>query len=379
MREMLAAKRDKERIMKKEKYDFKKIAEAFEIEGKFLSCEPYGMGHINDTFKLTTSEKTYILQRINHDIFKNVDALMNNIKLVTEYQKAEIEKRGGDPDREALSLISAKDGKPYYFDGTNYFRIYKFIDQATSFQIVENPVDFYNAGKAFGAFQKMLSNFDATKIYETIPDFHNTKKRFEALKDAVKADRYSRKKEVEKEIEFAMQRENIVSAAVDMIESGDLPLKVTHNDTKLNNVLIDNQTHEGLCVIDLDTIMPGSSIYDFGDSIRFGTNPAEEDEKDLTKVVMSMPLYEEYAKGFLEAVGDGLTETEADMLPMGCILMTFECGIRFLTDYLNGDTYFKTHREKQNLDRTRTQFKLVSDMEKNFSKMKDVIRKYYNR
>lgn len=361
-----------------EKIDFRKIADKFMIVGEFTSVAPYGCGHINDTFDLHTTKARYILQRINSNIFRNVEKLMNNIMMVTEYQREQIKKRGGNPDRESLTLIYTKEGKqPFYFDGENYFRIYKFIEAATSFQVVEKPKDFYHAGKAFGNFQNLLANFDASTIYEVIPNFHNTEKRYQDFIDAVEKDAVHKAESVKKEIEFAVSRQGMTGKIVGMLKRGELPLKVTHNDTKLNNVLIDNETGEGVCVIDLDTIMPGSSLYDFGDSIRFGTNPAAEDERDLSKVNMDMNLFEVYVDGFVTAVGDSLTENEAKNLAFSAILMTYECGIRFLADHLSGDTYFKIHRENHNLDRCRTQFKLVEDMEKNLDRMNEIVMKYY--
>ncbi len=353
----------------------------FNVNGKFLSCEPYGSGHINRTYLATLSdngkEVKYILQKINSTLFKNVDGLMNNIKLVTEYNRAEIIKRGGDPDRESLTIVNTKDGMPYYKtpDG-EYYRVYIFIEGAKGYDVVEKPVHFYESAVAFGKFAQLLDRFDSSKLYTVLPDFHNTVKRFENLKKAIEENRSGRKNNVLKEIDFALEREGIVSEIVDLLNSGKMPSRVTHNDTKLNNVLIDVKTDKAVCVIDLDTMMPGSICYDFGDSIRFGCNPCLEDEPNTEKVNFSMPLFEEYTKGYLSVFGNTITKIERKNLAMGAILMTYECGIRFLSDYLDGDVYFRTSRENQNLDRTRTQFKLVSDMQSRYDEMLDIIGKY---
>jgi Ser/Thr protein kinase RdoA (MazF antagonist) len=302
---------------------------------------------------------------------------MSNIVLVTEHLRKKIIENGGDPERETLTVMPTITGKSYYKTKNGYyFRMYIFIEGATTYQIVEQPEHFYNAAKSFGLFQKLLADFPAEKLYETIADFHNTKVRFENLKIAIKNDKVGRLKEVEAEIKFAYEREKDISIIIDAISAGKVPLRVTHNDTKYNNVMIDDLTGKGVCVIDLDTVMPGSLLYDYGDSLRFGTNPSEEDEKDLSKVYSDINLFEYFTKGYLEELKDTLTETEIELLPFSAKLMTFECGIRFLTDYLNGDTYFKIHRPEQNLDRCRTQFKLVADMEEKMEKMTEIVRKY---
>ena len=255
------------------------------------------------------------------------------------------------------------------------FRMYRFVGGTTSYQVVEDPRHFYCAAKAFGRFQTMLSDFPADELFETIPNFHNTRTRFDDFARAVEDDKMGRKADVMPEIEFAMAHRHLEGLIVDALADGSLPLRVTHNDTKLNNVLIDASSGEGLCVIDLDTVMPGSLLYDFGDSIRFGANLVEEDEQDLSKVCLDLPLFEQFTKGFLEAIGGSITQKEAELLPESAILMTLECGIRFLGDHLNGDTYFRIHREGQNLDRARTQLKLVDDMEHRIDEMRAVVRK----
>ncbi len=363
-----------------QEFDFQGIYEHFSINGDFVECVRYGEGHINDTFKLTVNdagkEVRYILQRINNRLFTEVDKLMRNIELVTSFCRKSVEKRGGDPMRECLNVVPTKDGKSYYFDGVNYFRVYVFIENATTYQIVRDPRDFYESAVAFGNFANLLAEFDASQLYEVLPNFHNTKVRFDNFMKAVEADAFGRKAEVEKEIGWVLDHKYLCGEIVDRIESGEIPLRVTHNDTKLNNVMLDDATGKGLAVIDLDTVMPGSLCYDFGDSIRFGCNPAAEDEPDITKVNFRFDLYESYLKGYLSAVRESITEEERKMLPVGAVLMTYECGMRFLTDYLEGDVYFRTHRPKQNLDRAHTQFKLVDDMLSVMDRMSEAVKRY---
>lgn len=364
------------------KYDFINIYKQFKLNGEFISCEPYGEGHINETFLLLLNENgkqvKYIIQRINSTLFTDVPRLMNNIKLVTEFARKKIIERGGDPDRETLNIVPAIDGKPYYTDGTNYFRVYIFIENAISYQVVENPQDFYYSAVAFGDFANLLAEFDATQLYEPLPRFHDTAKRFNDLLIAIENNKSGRKDNVKAEIEFALARKEMTSKIVDKLKSGEIPTKVTHNDTKLNNVMLDDKTGKPVAVIDLDTIMPGTICYDFGDSIRFGCNPAAEDEVDLSKVNFDINLFEQYVKGYMSSLKSTMTKTEAEHLALGAIMMTYECGIRFLSDYLDGDVYFRVKRESHNLDRCRTQFKLVSDMEALLPKLNAIVDKYYN-
>jgi Ser/Thr protein kinase RdoA (MazF antagonist) len=363
-------------------HNIKDIISNFMCRGDFTEAESYGCGHINDTFaayfrKSECESHRYILQRINHKVFKNPEQLMENISGITNHLKSKIIQVGGDPVRETLSIVPTIDNNTYFKSAEgDYWRVYIFIENASTYQIVESPRHFYNAGKAFGRFQKLLEDFPTEKLHETILDFHNTSKRFGAFLEALERDEAGRVKYVREEIDFVLKRKDDTSVVVDLLKNRKLPLRVTHNDTKFNNVMIDDFTGESICVIDLDTVMPGSSLYDYGDSIRSGTNSAAEDEKDLSKVWMEMELYEQFTKGFLESVGKSLTPLELEMLPFAGKLMTFECGIRFLTDHLNGDVYFKTHREGHNLDRTRTQFKLVRDMEEKDGQMKKVVEKY---
>ena len=363
-------------------YNFKSIVSNFEIKESFVKAEPYGEGHINQTFLLTTNdngkEKLYILQKINNNLFKNIDELMNNIKLVTEFNRQKISARGGNPDRESLSLVYAKDGKPYYFDqeSKGYFRVYKFITDATAFQRADTEELFYQSAVAFGEFANLLAEFDATKLYEVLPDFHNTVKRFSNFEKALAENKSGRAHLAKPEIEFYLSRKEYCSKIVDLLASGKMPTKVTHNDTKLNNVMLDDKTAVPVAVIDLDTIMPGSICYDFGDSIRFGCNPCSEDEPDLSKVVFDLNLFKAYTKGYLTALKGSVTDIEKEHLTWGAILMTYECGMRFLTDYLDGDVYFKTHDAEQNLRRCRTQMKLVLDMEKLLPEMTKIVNQF---
>lgn len=338
----------------------------FEPDAKII---PWGNGHINDTFRV---EDKFILQRINTDVFKDYEALMNNISLVTGYLQKMLCANGGDVLREAMGIIPAIDGKNYYkcADGRVY-RTYIFIQNSLSLEKVETKDDFYSCGLGFGDFQKKLSGFNAELLVETIPHFHDTLKRFEAFKEALDNDVKNRAKDCKTEIEFVLSRYDEIKKIADIYSK--LPLRVTHNDTKLNNVLFDKETRRPLCVIDLDTVMPGYAANDFGDAIRFGASTAAEDETDLSKVHFDIELYKAFAKGFIEGCGDGLTKEEKLSFPYGCIMMTFECGMRFLTDYLSGDTYFKIHREHHNLDRCRTQFKLVSEMEEKLPQMLAII------
>ena len=358
------------------------LLDKFQFEGDPIYVEPFGCGHINATFAVyfkseTRPPRRYILQRINTNIFCDPDGLMENIVNVTAFLRKKIIAAGGDPDRETLTVIFTRDGKPYYRDAEGRcWRAYGFIENATSYQSVERPVLFYNAARAFGKFQRLLADYPAATLHETIPQFHDTGKRFRDFCAAVQNDKAGRRALVADEISFVLARETDCTIVTGLIAAGKMPLRVTHNDTKLNNIMMDNQTDEGICIIDLDTIMPGSPLYDFGDSIRFGASSAAEDEKDLDKVFMKLDLFESYTKGFLSEVGSALTETELEYLAFSAKLMTLECGMRFLADYLDGDCYFATHYEGQNLDRARTQFKLVADMEAKMDQMQAIVRKY---
>lgn len=341
----------------------------FQLDRKAVSCEPYGCGHINETYLVVTQScRRYILQKISNRAFPDVDGLMENISAVTEYLHTQISDPYG-----ALTLIPTLDGKSYYHAGpASDWRVYDFIENSICLQAPETPEDFYQSAIAFGTFQQQLSGFPANRLHETIKNFHNTPDRYRIFKEVLAADPLGRAKEVQAEIRFALDREDEAGTLVRMRKSGELPLRVTHNDTKLNNVMLNSATRKPLCVIDLDTTMPGLSAYDFGDSIRFGAATAAEDEKDLDKVTMSLDLFRIFTRGFLTAC-PGLTDNERKALPMGAKLMTLECGVRFLTDYLDGDHYFSIHYPSHNLDRCRTQFKLVTDMESKWDEMAKII------
>ena len=343
------------------------------FEEKPSICDPYGNGHINDTF-LVVSEKRYILQRMNHVVFPHPDEVMENILGVTEHIRHKAMERGGDVARASLVVVPTRTGEDFFCDSIgSYWRLYEFCERTITREVIEDPQDFYTCAEAFGRFQCDLADYPAEKLHETIVNFHNTPKRYENLMRAIEADVCGRAAEVADEIAFAMARAEFAKTLERAHASGKLPLRVTHNDTKLNNILFDETTGAPVCVIDLDTVMPGYSVNDFGDSIRFGANTAVEDETDLSKVTLDLSLFELYAKGFLKGCGGRLTDGELDLLPEGAMMMTLECGVRFLTDYLEGDVYFRTHRPKHNLDRCRNQFALVADMEKKLPRMRAVI------
>ena len=361
------------------------LAEAltgFDFGGQIVGAVRYGKGHINDTFCVYTQNEEgdcvrFILQRINTDTFTDPDGLMENIVGVTDYLRAIIGKNGGDTARETMTVLRTKEGKYYYRDSRGgCWRVYPFIEGTVCLQSVQEPAQFYESAKAFGRFQRLLAGYDASTLHETIAKFHDTRSRFANFEKALAADAAHRARDVQPEIDFVLAHKADCAVLMDQLEAGKLPLRVTHNDTKLNNILMDKATGTGICVIDLDTVMPGLALNDYGDSIRFGANHSAEDERDLAKVNFDLELFEIYTKGFMEAAGDALTDAEKENLPWGAKLMTLECGIRFLTDYLEGDHYFKVHREGQNLDRCRAQFKLVRDMEEHWDEMRAIVAKY---
>jgi Ser/Thr protein kinase RdoA (MazF antagonist) len=355
--------------------ELKNIALQFDLEGDITDISASGNGHINDTFCIKTdANKVYILQRVNSNVFKKPADVMSNISAVTVFLQEKIRNQGGDPLRESMTLVPAIDGKPYFAaNETDYYRIYVFIDEAISYDEIDSPEIFYNAAKSFGRFQSMLSDFPAEKLKETIPGFHDTYRYYEKFEKAVKEDCKGRCAEVAEEIQFVRDRVNDTKIVMAALERNELPLRVTHNDTKLNNVMFDKVTNDALCVIDLDTVMSGSLLFDFGDAIRFGANTAAEDETDISKIKISLELFEAFTKGYLDELKDCMTEKEIELLPFSAKLLTFECGIRFLTDYLVGDTYFKIHKPKHNLDRARNQFALVADMEKKMTDMEKIV------
>ena len=348
------------------------IYRQFALDGLPISCARYGSGHINETYLLVTSRPhLYILQKINSYVFHNAAGLMDNIIAVT----GALRRQDSDP-RHVLTLVPTLDGRPYLPVGENEtWRLYEFVTDSLCLDKPESVDDLKQSGVAFGMFQNQLADFPAHTLTETIPHFHDTPARYEQLKQAMRENRAGRLNEVRAELDFYLAREQEAAALMDLCRAGKLPLRVTHNDTKLNNVMLDRFTRAPLCVIDLDTVMPGLAANDFGDSIRFGASTAAEDEKDLSRVTMSLELFETYTEGFLSACGARLTQAEIDTLPMGTKLMTLECGSRFLADYLNGDIYFHVSREGHNLDRARTQMKLVADMEAKWDRMNDIVQK----
>lgn len=344
---------------------------AFRWRGAPLGARRHGMGHINDTYAVTCdSGVPYILQRVNEAVFRKPRELMENIAAVTDFLS-----RRTDDFRRCLRLIPTRDGDSWFVDSEGgYWRAFPFIPDSVCLQAPTCPEDLYQSGVAFGAFQRQLADFPAAVLHESIPNFHDTPERYRAFRRVLEEDPLGRAAGCGAEIRAYLDREAGADAIVKALADGSLPLRVTHNDTKLNNVMLDDETHEALCVIDLDTIMPGSALYDYGDSIRFGAATAPEDERELDRMGLDLELFRVYTQGFLDACGDSLTERELQMLPEGARLMTLECGLRFLTDHLAGDTYFKIGREGHNLDRARAQLRLVEDMERKRADMERIVR-----
>ena len=350
------------------KHNIQTIAQHFQIAGTFISAEPFGSGHINDTYAATYQSadgpRRYIHQRINHSIFKNPIGMMDNIqRVITHLHRKLSQQPEIDLSRQSLTLIPTHQGVVYHQDeGGDVWRTYTLIEGAKTYDVVDSPEQAYAAGRAFGEFQHLLVDFPGPRLVETIPDFHHTPKRFATLQAAIEADVVNRAATAKAEIDFALSQESMTGVLLARQAAGEIPERVTHNDTKINNVLLDEATGQGLCVVDLDTVMPGLVLYDFGDMVRTATCLAAEDEPDLSKVQLEMPLFEALTRGYLETAGAFLTPTEKAYLTFSGKLITFTIGIRFLTDYLAGDTYFKTHRPHHNLDRCRTQFKLIQSM-----------------
>lgn len=357
--------------------DLRNIFEQFKVRGTFCKGAPYGTGHIHDTFKVDTEENdcyNYILQRLNNNIFKDIEGLQKNIELVTSHIRNKLKEENTEEiDRKVLQLIKTKDGRTYFtdIDGRSW-RIYIFISNHTSYDIVETGNQAREGGKAIGKFQAQLADLDSEQLMETIPFFHNIEKRLETLEEKISLDPRGRVSKVQNEIKFVRERADEMGLILKLGKEGSLPVRITHNDTKFNNVLLDKD-NKALCVIDLDTVMPGYVHYDFGDAIRTAANSAAEDETDLSKVKLRMDLFEAYADGYISEIGNTLTQTELDYLAFAPRLITFTIGVRFLTDHIDGDNYFKIHRENHNLDRARAQFKLVESNEANYEKMKIII------
>lgn len=359
---------------------FMDVFSMFDTDDTAADFQPITAGHINHTyavFVVSEQHPKYVLQKINTDVFQKPDELIANIKGVCSHIRRKIIERGGDPMRETLTLLPTKNGQDYYHDPEKgCWRLYYFISNSEAHQSADRPGLLYEAAKAFGNFQYLLSDYPADTLYETIPNFHNTVSRYKDFMRAVSEDRVGRTSECLTEIREIQKYEPYSHIIVDALASHAIPLRVTHNDTKLNNIMIDNITGKGLCVIDLDTVMPGSLLYDFGDSIRFAACNSAEDEPDLSKVYLRLDLFEEYTKGFLEGVGSHITEKEIQLLPVSAFILTYELVLRFLGDYLNGDIYFQVHRDKHNLERARAQLKLATDMEKKLPYMENIIKKY---
>ena len=351
----------------------KNIYSQFRLDGRVIDCARTGGGHINRTYLVVTSRPhLYILQWLNGQVFKDLTGLMSNVISVTEYLRGKVE----DP-RGCLTLVPTLTGEPYLLTAEgDCWRMYEYILDSVCLEAAESAEDLRQSGVAFGMFQNQLADFPAATLNETIPHFHDTPDRFRIFRKAILADSACRLESVRELVNRYLAHEGEADALHALLRAGEIPLRVTHNDTKLTNVMLDDETRQPLCVIDLDTVMPGLAAHDYGDAIRFGASTAAEDEPDLNKVEMSLEMYEAFTEGFLSACGDRLTAKEIETLPLGAKLMTLECGVRFLTDYLNGDVYFATHRPDQNLDRARTQLKLVEDMEKKWDEMQAIVNKY---
>jgi Ser/Thr protein kinase RdoA (MazF antagonist) len=360
-------------------HDLTSIAAMFDLRSDFVHGHPYGSGHINDTYCIYCDQAglriRYILQRINHNVFKNPVALSENVARVTDHALERLLDEGHpEARRRTLTTIPATDGKPYAVDADgNTWRVYPFIERARGYDEIENNRQAEEAARAFGNFQKLAADLGGQRLHETIPDFHHTRKRFEAMLAAAEADTEGRAAELGAEIDFVTAREADCSRVLDLIAAGEIPERVTHNDTKLNNVLLDDVTSEGVCVIDLDTTMPGSVLYDFGDMIRTATPTTREDDPDLSKIDVRLDRFEALVRGYLSTAGSFLNRAEIENLAFSGKLLTFECGIRFLTDYLQGDVYFKIQRPGHNLDRCRSQFALVAAIEKRLGELEGVV------
>lgn len=360
-------------------YNLSEVFGKFQIKETFVDGAPYGSGHINDTFcvncELDGEKNRYILQRINHNVFKKPPELMDNVVRVTEHIRKKLEALGfTDIDRRVLTVIPTTDGKSYYFDPEeNHWRLYIFIEGAKTYDVMENLDQAFQAARSLGEFQKMLVDLPGDRLFDTIPDFHNGQKRYEAFKQALEADVCGRAKDAAPEIKFLEDNAWVFDVFPNLIANGEVPMRITHNDTKINNVMIDDETNEGVCVIDLDTVMPGLALYDFGDIMRTTLTPTEEDETDLSKVGMEMKRFESILRGYLTSAGEFLNPVEVKHLVFGGKMITLMIGTRFLTDHLAGDTYFKVHRENHNLDRARTQIKLVQSIAENEEEMMKLV------
>jgi aminoglycoside phosphotransferase (APT) family kinase protein len=356
------------------------ISKQFQIYGEILHAETVKIGHINETYSATYDQGgmrvRYIHQKINKNVFRNPVAVMKNVMRVTTHVRRKLESQNAqDITRRSLIVIPTRDGQSYYQNGDGEFwRTFVFVEGVQTFEAVQSPKQAFEAGRAFGEFQHHLVDLPDERLHETIPDFHHTRKRFAALQNAIRRDHSNRAVEAKGEIEFALKRESLVDVFLDAMAKGKVPERITHNDTKFNNVMLDGRTGKAMCVVDLDTVMPGCALYDFGDMVRTTTSPTLEDERDLSKVKMRMPLFKKLAEGYLSTAGQFLTKAEKSYIAFSGKLITFEIGLRFLTDHLSGDTYFRIHRPGHNLDRARTQFKLVESIER----QEEAMQKYVN-
>ena len=357
------------------------IVEQFKIDGQIISAEPHGNGHINDTFLVITDHNgtlsRWIVQRINHNVFLNPPALMENIVRVTEHIHSKLKQNGSDNiDQRVLTVIPENNLNSYYTDHEgNYWRIYRFIENAKTYDIIQSLKQAYEAARMFGDFQNMLSDLPSPQLHETIKDFHNGPKRFNDFLETLNADPFNRAQYAKEEIKFVKEHEEVFQVLPKLVKKGDIPLRITHNDSKINNVMLDCKTQKGLCVIDLDTVMPGLSLYDFGDIVRTTISDSAEDERDLSKVFLDMSRFEAITRGYLSSANEFLNKTEKNHLVLGGKMITLIIGVRFLTDYLSGDQYHKIHRDRQNLDRCKTLLKLVSSIEKNQEQMNLLVEK----
>jgi Ser/Thr protein kinase RdoA (MazF antagonist) len=350
--------------------ELKVVSRHFQIYGEILHAEPLKIGHINETYTATYNQGgtqvRYIHQKLNRTVFKNPAGVMKNLMRVTSHLRKKLEAQGvPDVTRRALIVIPTRDGRSFHQNGDrDVWRTFVYVEGVTTHEAVQTPAQAFQAGRAFGEFQHQLVDLPGGRLVETIPNFHHTRKRFEAFQRALAADRFNRAAGIRREINFALQRESITGVIVDAMAKGHIPERITHNDTKFNNVMLDAATGDAMCIVDLDTVMPGCALYDFGDMVRTTTSPTLEDEPDLSKVTMQMPMFKQLAKGYLATAGRFLTRREKSLIAFSGKLITFEIGLRFLTDYLSGDVYFRTHRPGHNLDRCRTQFKLVESIER---------------
>ncbi|MFQ5743076.1 MAG: phosphotransferase enzyme family protein [Acidobacteriota bacterium] len=355
------------------------LASHLDIEGDLVAAEPWGSGHINDTFAATYdrqgSQVRYIHQIINQKVFEDPVSLMENVVRVTRHVRDKLELAGTDQvERRVLSLVASRDGASYYVDEDgNFWRTYVFIEGARTYDLIESAEQAHEIGRAFGAFQRLLLDLPGARLAETIPNFHDTPARFSALKTAIDEDIRDRCASARTEIDFIEKQAPLLGVLLELQSQGRITPRVTHNDTKLNNVMIDDETSEGICVIDLDTVMPGIALYDFGDMVRTATATANEDERDLSKVTVQMQMFEALSRGYLSAAGEFLSQAEKDHLVLSGQLMTLEAGIRFLTDYLNGDTYFKVQRRGHNLDRCRSQLRLYEELRSKEEQMQEIV------